>query len=163
MRSKKGFILLAAGLIFITGLLLWKLFYTPIHYKNYPNFGVNIPKGYDIHGIDVSKYQKRINWSMVKDMKDEDIRLTFVFIKATQGVDGVDRKIKRNWHETAKMKLKRGAYHYCVANQDGEQQPKQFLKQVKFQTGDFPPILDIEDLNFETDQELRIQVRAWLL
>ena len=35
------------------------------HFVRYPEFGIEIPTNYSIHGIDVSKYQGLIDWDQV--------------------------------------------------------------------------------------------------
>ena len=57
----------------------------PLHYKEYKQFGIRIPHGYKIHGIDVSRYQNKVDWKRVKKMQVDGIRITFAFIKATEG------------------------------------------------------------------------------
>lgn len=80
----------------------------------YPGFEINIPQGYEIHGIDVSKYQEVINWKDVKEMNEKGIRIGFVFIKATEGTSLVDAQFQRNWIESENQHITRGAYHfYC--------------------------------------------------
>ena len=39
------------------------------HYTRYDEFGIDIPANYSVHGIDVSKYQRVIDWESVKAMK----------------------------------------------------------------------------------------------
>ncbi|HYE54623.1 MAG TPA: glycoside hydrolase family 25 protein, partial [Chitinophagaceae bacterium] len=43
-------------------------------FVRYDAFGIDIPVNYDIHGIDVSKYQNIIDWESVKEMTVEEIR-----------------------------------------------------------------------------------------
>ncbi|MGC6744895.1 GH25 family lysozyme [Escherichia coli] len=49
------------------------------------SFAIRIPASYTIHGIDVSRWQERIDWQRVAKMRDNGIRLQFAFIKATEG------------------------------------------------------------------------------
>src|SRR6476620_9460227 len=44
-------------------------------FVRYPAFGIDIPDSYEIHGIDVSKYQSYIDWPSVKEMKVQDVRI----------------------------------------------------------------------------------------
>jgi lysozyme len=48
-----------AIIIFFIGVwfLYQKLQYRKAKFTRYPEFGINIPENYSIHGIDVSKYQ----------------------------------------------------------------------------------------------------------
>ena len=117
----------------------------PIHYKRYTQFGIKIPTQYKVHGIDVSHHQGRINWNMVKGMKDNDIHLDFAFIKATEGLSHKDTRFDYNWKNAKKEKLIRGAYHYFRPHIKGEQQANHFIRNVKLTKGDFPPVIDVEE------------------
>ena len=64
--------------------ILEKVKYRKAKFTHYPQFGINIPEGYSIHGIDVSKYQSLIAWEEVKAMRIRNINPGFAFIKATQ-------------------------------------------------------------------------------
>ena len=44
------------------------------------SFAIRIPASYTIHGIDVSRWQERIDWQRVAKMRDNGIRLQFAFI-----------------------------------------------------------------------------------
>ncbi len=64
-----------------------------IHFYGYrpvKSFAIRIPASYTIHGIDVSRWQERIDWQQVAKMRDNGIRLQFAFIKATEGEKLVD-------------------------------------------------------------------------
>ncbi|MBK8685354.1 MAG: hypothetical protein IPN26_10350 [Bacteroidetes bacterium] len=78
----------------------------------YPNFGIPIPAGYSTHGIDVSRYQRKIDWGMVAEMRDRGQKISFAIIKATEGVRLKDPHFDRNWREIEKVPLIRGAYLY---------------------------------------------------
>ena len=69
-------------------------------FVRYPAFGIDIPDSYEIHGIDVSKYQSFIDWPSVKEMKVNDVHIGFAFIKATEGLGNVDKQFKRNWKKS---------------------------------------------------------------
>lgn len=89
-------------------------------FVRYPAFGIDIPDSYEIHGIDVSKYQSFIDWPSVKEMKVNDVRIGFAFIKATEGLGNVDRQFKRNWKKAAEASVTRGAYHFFLATKSGK-------------------------------------------
>ena len=38
----------------------------------------------------MSRYQRTVNWKEVKEMQDGDVKIGFVFIKATEGIGKVD-------------------------------------------------------------------------
>lgn len=128
----------------------------------YPGFGIELPLGYSLHGIDVSFYQQHIYWPSVKKMKEKDVALKFVFIKATEGLYNADRYFKRNWEQAKSLSLTRGAYHFFLATKDGTMQAKNFLKKVQLKPGDLPPVLDIEELYGVAPDVMRRRVKDWL-
>ena len=62
---------------------------------------------YDVHGIDVSHHQGKIDWPAVAVDG-----VGFAFIKATEGGDFVDPRFAENWKASAKAGIPRGAYHF---------------------------------------------------
>jgi lysozyme len=132
-------------------------------FVKYDAFGIEVPTNYNIHGIDVSKYQDRIDWESVKEMKVEDMQISFAFIKATEGVRNRDRFFKRNWKNCKDVVLARGAYHFFVASRSGKEQAENFIKQVELESGDLPPVLDVEQTNGVSGDKLRQRVKEWLV
>ena len=95
-------------------------------------------------GIDISHYQGKINWDNVIICKHP---IKFVFIRATMGSNRKDNAFQKNWSEAKKAGLLTGAYHYYDPNQNSTQQAENFINSVKLKSGDFPPVLDIEELS----------------
>jgi lysozyme len=113
-------------------------------------------------GIDVSEYQGTISWSYV-DTIENKYPLHFVFIRATVGKDRPDRQFKRNWLGAKENRMIRGAYHYYRPNENSLQQAELFIKTVKLQKGDLPPVLDIEKLpKNQSIANLKLGLRRWL-
>jgi lysozyme len=131
-------------------------------FVRYPAFGIDIPDSYEIHGIDVSKYQSFIDWPSVKEMKVNNIHISFAFIKATEGLGNVDKQFKRNWQKAAEAGVTRGAYHFFLATKSGKIQAKNFISTVKIKPGDLPPVLDIEQLYGVKPEKMRKEVQDWL-
>ena len=114
-----------------------------------------------IFGIDVSEYQGRIDWEKVNFMA-EGAPINFVFVRATVGNDRVDSAFKRNWQASDKRFI-RGAYHYYRPNENSLEQAKLFIKTVRLEKGDFPPVLDIEKLpKNQSIDSLKVGLRRWL-
>ncbi|OXA92235.1 glycoside hydrolase family 25 protein [Flavobacterium hercynium] len=114
-------------------------------------------------GIDVSEFQGKIDWDEISIL-EEKYPVQFVFIRATAGNDRVDRKFKRNWDEAKKKKIMRGAYHYYRPNENSIEQANLFIKTVKLQTGDLPPVLDIEKLpKNQSLDSLKKGLKRWLV
>jgi len=111
----------------------------------YTDFGVYVPTEYSIYGIDVSRYQNRINWEEVAKMEVQDINIDFAFIKATEGKYMKDKRFKENWVESKKHGITRGAYHYYLPDGNPKTQADNFIESVELLPGDLPPVIDIED------------------
>ena len=152
----------AAAIVFIgyLGFLWWKT--RQLQMVRYREFGISMPASYEIHGIDVSRYQQRIAWDAVKAMQVNKIRLGFAFIKATEGIGNIDPYFKRNWKKTKEAGMIRGAYHFFIASKDGTAQAKNFIHKVELETGDLPPVLDIEQTNGAPAATIRKEVKEWL-
>lgn len=136
--------------------------YRKAKFTRYEAFGISIPDGYDIHGIDVSRYQHLIAWEEVKKMQVWNIEMGFAFIKATEGIGNVDPQFKRNWKKTKENDMPRGAYHFFIASKDGKLQAENFIRQVSLQPGDLPPVLDVEQRNGVSKAVLQKEVKKWL-
>lgn len=140
--------LIGGGIVLFVLIILIKVvsnFYS-IPFYTYPGFGIKIPAGYSTLGIDVSHHQDKINWKQVSEMKDLGMKCQFVFMKATQGNYMVDKQFKRNWSKAKEYQLSRGAYLFFDPRKGGKSQAKLFIKNVNLKTGDFPPVIDFEDL-----------------
>ena len=94
-----------------------------------------------IRGIDVAHWEPEIDWAKVRA---QEIR--FAFIKATQAADYVDDKFTSHWTGAKQAGILRGAYHFIDPRVDGRKQAEHFLRMVKMESGDLPPVLDLEDL-----------------
>ena len=133
-----------------------------ISFVRYEEFGIDMPVNYKIHGIDVSKFQKDINWHAVKQMQVEKIRISFAFIKATEGITRQDASFKQNWDRAGKAGLIRGAYHFFYSTRDPLKQAINFQNVVDLQSGDLPPVLDIETSNNQPAAVIRSTAKIWL-
>lgn len=158
------FTIAGTAILTVSGFVLYKwLTYRKAKYTHYTEFGISIPGGYGIHGIDVSKYQSVIAWEEVKKMKVKDVQMNFAFIKATQGANNTDPQFHRNWKKAKEAGVARGAYHFFIASKDGLAQAKNFIDRVELESGDMPPVLDVEQLNGVSTDKLKSEVRKWLL
>ena len=113
-------------------------------------------------GFDVSEYQSEIDWEQTYHI-DESFELSFVFIRATAGKNKVDSRFKENWKASKERELIRGAYHYYRPNENSIEQAENFIKNVKLEKGDLPPVLDIEKLpKSQSIDSLKVGLRRWL-
>ena len=131
-------------------------------FVRYTAFGIPMPTQYAIHGIDVSRYQKNINWNEVGNMKVHDISLKFAFIKATEGVNKVDPQFQKNWFKASQAGVSKGAYHFFNPSKKGLPQARNFMQMVRLQKGDLPPVLDVETANGIQALQLNKEVQIWL-
>ena len=128
----------------------------------YPDFAIQLPLGFKIHGIDVSSYQGNIYWPAVAAVHDQDVEIRFAFIKATEGLNNIDKQFDNNWQQAKEVHITRGAYHYFLATKSGRLQAKNFIKAVKLEPGDLPPVLDIEELYGVNVDSMRHRILLWL-
>ena len=110
-----------------------------------------------LRGVDVSRYQGRIDWYAVKDDG-----VAFAFIKATEGGDLTDPTFARNWRNAKRAGVVRGAYHFYRPGTDPARQARHFLRTVRLGPNDLPPVLDVEVHGGVGSARLRRGVRTWL-
>jgi lysozyme len=162
-RIRSAFFIVLTALIILAGYVgyQWWL-YGRARFVRYPEFGISIPEEYSIHGIDVSRYQQIIGWDAVSAMQVKRIKLGFVFIKATEGIGNIDPQFKRNWKRSKTAGMIRGAYHFFLPTKDGRMQAENFIKTVNLDTGDLPPVLDIEQTYGVSRQIIKSEMKEWL-
>lgn len=153
-------VLALAALLLLNGIEWWKE--RKASFIRYDAFGIDIPTRYQIHGIDVSKYQQTINWESVSQMQVESIRIGFAFIKATEGIGNRDRHFNRNWARIKEAGIPRGAYHFFLATKSGRLQAENFIRNVTLEKGDLPPVIDIEQTYGVSAIRLRERVLEFL-
>ena len=128
----------------------------------YPAFGIDIPVNYTIHGIDVSRHQEVINWKDVKAMQIKNVKIGFGFMKATEGIQSVDGRFRKNWFEAKQAGITRGAYHFFNASKSGKAQAENFIETVNLEKGDLPPVLDVEKIRGTSVANLQQRVSDWI-
>jgi lysozyme len=159
LRKKR----IIALLVIIAGIIaFWNYKRLHVRFVHYAAFGIDMPEGYSIHGIDISKYQSDINWKEVKDMQENGVRINFVFIKATEGISRQDGRFDYHWRKAKSAGIIRGAYHFFYSTRDPLLQAKNFESTVHLEPGDLPPVLDIEVSNNQPDSIIRKTAKIWL-
>jgi lysozyme len=104
-----------------------------------PHDGVTAARRHAIQGIDVSKWQGEIDWVRVKAAGTR-----FAFIKATEGGDLVDDRLRENWEGAKKAGVPRGAYHFVYWCRSAADQIKWFKRHIPKDADALPPVLDLE-------------------
>lgn len=120
----------------------------------------NLDKTY---GFDISHYQNTedISWDSLS-IGNKTIPLEFVIMRATMGNRNADKHFSEFWQQAKKHELIRGAYHFYRADEDPVIQANNFLENVKLESGDLPPILDIEKVpKRKTNQKLIEDLKIW--
>jgi lysozyme len=92
-----------------------------------------------VQGIDVSRWQGKIDWASVAAAGKQ-----FAFIKATEGGDHIDPRFLENWHGAKQAGLVRGAYHFVYWCRSVADQARWFKRNVPNDPGALPPVLDVE-------------------
>lgn len=154
-------VLILLALLIGASLLILKKYREPKP-KMYAGFGLKLPENYRLTGIDVSRYQDHIFWEEVAAMNNQDRRLSFVFVKATECNNSTDRNFERNWEEAGKVKLVRGAYHVFHPSVDVPSQAERYLSTITLKAGDFVPVLDVELTENVPPPAIRDSVCKWL-
>lgn len=114
-------------------------------------------RDFAVQGIDVSHYQKHINWQEVATQN-----ISFAFVKATEGATIKDTLFDINWRDMGRVKLRRGAYHFFRPSIPTYKQVFNFINAVKLNTGDLPPVLDVEVTDNVSPTALVNRVQSWL-
>lgn len=96
---------------------------------------------YEVSGIDVSHHQGPINWQMLSEDK-----VSFAFMKATEGDDFVDKRFEENWRGAKNAKITRGAYHFFTRCSSPEAQAENFIRTVPNEEDSLPHVIDTEHM-----------------
>jgi lysozyme len=126
------------SLTIIIILILWVIIIKG-YYMGYWRFNYPSEKDFPVRGIDISHHQGKINWERVRSE-----RISFVYMKATEGSDFKDPMFKRNWRQAKTIGLKCGAYHFFSFRKSGAEQAKNFINTVPPEPGMLPPVIDLE-------------------
>lgn len=94
---------------------------------------------YPIRGIDVSNHQGNIDWKKIAEN-----RISFAYIKATEGGDWKDKTFSRNWKEANELGIRVGAYHFFTLCRSGKEQAANFISYVPKDPKALPPVADLE-------------------
>jgi lysozyme len=104
-----------------------------------PHHGVRDARAKMIQGIDVSRWQRQIDWERVKGAGTR-----FAFIKATEGGDHLDERFRENWTGAKAAGIPRGAYHFMFWCRPVRDQIRWFIRNVPKDPDALPPVLDVE-------------------
>ena len=91
-----------------------------------------------MNGIDVSMYQKDIEFSKIPDV------IKYIYIKATEGVNYVDPSFIALYNKVKTTNKLYGFYHFMSEKTDPSQQAIDFYNAIKDKSYILIPVLDIE-------------------
>lgn len=111
----------------------------PIPGDNDPHPGVERARSLPIQGLDVARYQGRIDYAAARAGGTH-----FVFIKGTEGKDYIDPNFYDNWEGAKRAGVARGVYHFMTWCSLAKDQAAWFQKMVPRDRDALPPVLDLE-------------------
>lgn len=152
------------GMIFVYIWVFYYFFVGPTGFRWRALYGdANYPEGYEIHGIDISHYQGKIDWDELRGAQIDGCPLRFVIIKSTEGASRVDDKFENNFYEAREHGFIRGAYHFWSNKSSAREQAYHFLSKVPLEDGDLPPVLDVEHKpKNRSTEEFQRDILTWL-
>ncbi|MBR3444436.1 MAG: glycoside hydrolase family 25 protein, partial [Prevotella sp.] len=155
------------GAVVITAFYVWAFYYffvSPFGFRWRALFGEpDYPQGYEIHGIDISHHQGKIDWSELRNAMIAKCPLRFVMIKATEGSGHIDENFQENFYQAREYGFIRGAYHFWSIKTPAREQANYFLSQVHLEEGDLPPVLDVENIPADISvEDFQREVLTWL-
>lgn len=135
-----------------------------------------------IYGIDISRHQHEkgrqrfaINWRKLRitsfgkrnDIGSQTFPVSFVYIKATEGITIRNRYFLSDYLHAHRHGLKVGAYHFFSVRTPAIEQAQHFLRTAKIHHADLPPVLDVEPTDAQIQQigggEVLLQrIRIWM-
>ena len=153
-----------AAVLFIVS--FYYFFIRPYAYRWKPCYGLKaygicLPYGFQVHGFDISHHQGEIDWAQLQQTQQTPFPIRFVFMKSSEGGDFSDTTFEYNFSEAKKYGFVRGAYHFYNPKTNPVRQAEFFIRSVKLEAGDFPPVLDIEKKGKDMEQ-LRQDLKTWL-
>jgi len=115
----------------------------------------------NIKGLDVSMWQKTINWSKI----DTD-EYKFVFVRARNSNRVQDPTFEYNFVRAKEIGMMVGAYQYFIPDKDPEKQAELFLQSLDKVGGlgsdDMPPVMDIESNGVHDRDVLIKNMNTWI-
>jgi lysozyme len=106
---------------------------------NDPHPGVSRARSLPIQGLDVARYQGRIDFNAARAGGTH-----FVFIKGTEGKDYIDPNFYDNWRGARDAGVARGAYHFMTWCSLASEQARWFVEKIPNDPDALPPVLDLE-------------------
>lgn len=113
--------------------------YEVVRGDNSPHRGVKDAWGLPVQGLDVSRYQGRIDFVAARNSGTR-----FVFMKGTEGSDYLDPNFRENWRRARHAGMPHGAYHFMTWCSLAREQAEWFVQNIPADIDALPPVLDLE-------------------
>ena len=115
-----------------------------------------------VYGIDISRHQHEqkgesytIDWDTLritslgqqtkKDIKGSvNYPVSFIFIKVTEGATVLNAYYDDDYLQAKTHGYTCGSYHFFSTTSTANEQASHFLRNVRYEPGDLPPVLDVE-------------------
>ena len=112
-----------------------------------------------VHGIDLSHYQGEVFWETVA----ENPLMAYVYLKATEGGDRIDKMYERNIVLAHRYGLKVGSYHYYRPKTEQRKQLENFMTQCLPGEQDLIPMIDVETRQGLSKEEFQDSLSKFLV
>lgn len=165
---------IAAAIILILAIVI--IFLNPREISS--ERGAKVPRGDYKYVVDLSHHNPgRIVWDSLSVMTDKHghtvksinkadriIPVSYVILKASEGISLKDKNFNKNWKASGKAGLGRGAYHFFRTSKSPEAQARNFINAAgRIRESDLPPILDIETTHKGyTKDQINAAALTWL-
>ena len=114
-----------------------------------------------VHGLDMSHYQGDVWWETVATNSNH--KLNYVYLKATEGRDLIDRRYYENIQAAKRNGMNVGSYHFYRPSVPQIEQLRNFRTQCRPQDQDLIPMVDIETTGGLSAQALRDSLQTFLV
>ena len=146
--------ILAVMIVGCFSIAFYYFFIRPYAYRWKPchglkEYGVCIPDGYDIHGIDISHYQGKIDW---KKVAADGIDFAFIrvgFRGSSEGKLVEDEYFIDNIEGALENHIEVGVYFYtqAVTTEEAKEEAQFLLDLLEPYDITYPVVLDLEEVN----------------
>ena len=113
-----------------------------------------------VHGLDMSHYQGDVWWETVATNSNH--KLNYVYLKATEGRDLIDRRYYENIQAAKRNGMNVGSYHFYRPQTPQLEQLHNFRAQCRPQDQDLIPMVDIETTGGLNDYALQDSLLKFL-
>lgn len=108
-------------------------------------------------GIDVSYYQKAIQWKRVRKAG-----VLFAFIRVSDSTAFPDPRFATNWDGARKVGILRGAYQYFRPGDNATAQADLLIAAIKADPGELPPVIDVENTGGKSPKAIAKAIKIWV-